>query len=79
MVTFLIVGQERYRLHDRDDEIPRPPAKVQHDGLELAVQAAGVMALDLTHRTRLPLPTPIMFFACLDDAGTRERATHEGC
>jgi hypothetical protein len=58
-----------------------PPAKVQHDGLALAAQAAGaisVMALDRTHRTGLPLPAPIMVFACLDDAGTRERVTHEG-
>jgi hypothetical protein len=32
------VGQERYWLHDRDEEIPRSPGRVQNDGLELATQ-----------------------------------------
>ena len=32
------MGQERYRLHDRDEEIPRSPGGVQNDALELAAQ-----------------------------------------
>ena len=49
--------------------------------LNLRLREAGgiaVMALDLPHCTLLPLPTPIMFLACLDDAGTRQRLHLKG-
>jgi hypothetical protein len=49
--------------------------------LNLRLRAAGgiaVMALDLPHCTLLPLPTPIMLFACLDDAGTLQRLHLKG-
>ncbi len=43
--------------------------------LNLRLREGGgraVMALDLPHGTLLPLPTPLMFLTCLDDAGTRQ-------
>lgn len=49
--------------------------------LNLRLRAAGgiaVTALDLPHCTLLPLPTPIMLLACLDDAGTRQRLHLKG-
>jgi hypothetical protein len=49
--------------------------------LNLRLREAGditVMALDLPHCTLLPLPTPIMFLACLDDAGTRQQLHLKG-